>query len=63
MPTKKTKTKTATIKGDEWENGYFETNEKKYTETLLKGLHLPAFDEEFDPGSLDKICENVCLGL
>jgi hypothetical protein len=26
-------------------------------------MHLPAFDEEFDPGNLDKICENLCLGL
>jgi hypothetical protein len=26
-------------------------------------MQLPAFDEEFDPGSLDKICENLCLGL
>jgi hypothetical protein len=59
MPTQKPKKKPAGTKVPEWEDGYYETNEKKHTETLLKGMHLPAFDEEFDPGSLD----NICLGL
>ena len=30
---------------------------------MLKGVQIPAFDEEFDPNDLDRICETVCKGL
>jgi hypothetical protein len=56
MPPKKAKDKPEAAKKKEWEDGYLETNEKKHTLSLLKEMQLPAFDEEFDPGNLDKIC-------
>jgi len=63
MPAPKNKNKQPAAKVAVWEDWYLETNEKKHIEILLKRMHLPAHNEEFDPLNLDKICENVCLGL
>ena len=63
MPAPKPKRKQTETKKDGWEDGYYETNEKKQTLALLKTMHLPAYNEEFEPSDLDKICEKLCLGL